>query len=268
MRAQLDAKARVPARGVAPGTDVPSMRSARMAQLDRRDVRYGTNFLARRLRSAELPVEDEHSPIRTNLQLLARVQSRESDGLDRECFGNIIELGERALRLEAARPLVPGTHVVLRVVFPRQRHYGNPQVPLHCVVRKAHDEPNLHYDLDVTVLDKESHVRLLLYAALAKIRQSSWSSRKTGVGKACRITAAETVTSGSSAMPDSSPVMPPVFHAASLSSSLSNKRSISSLTFAGSSSRLARWRNVAAPCKPLTDQHRCLRAIRTPRRMS
>ena len=108
-------------------------------------------------------MEAELPRTRTDLQLLARIQFRNETGLERECFGNIIELGSRALLLEAARPLVLGSHVVLKVVFPGQRQFAKSLIPLHCVVRKAHDEPNLHYDLEMTVLEKESHVRLLLY---------------------------------------------------------------------------------------------------------
>lgn len=102
-------------------------------------------------------------PIRTDLQLLTRVQFRNADGERRECFGNILELGPRTLRLESGRPLETGWHLLLQVVFPGQRHYPRSQVRLNYIVRRPHDEPNLHYDLEATVLEKESHERLALY---------------------------------------------------------------------------------------------------------
>lgn len=100
---------------------------------------------------------------RTDLELLARAKFNDAEGGARECFVNIIELGPRALRVEAARPLEIGLQVVLDVVFPGQRHHGRALVPLQGVVRKIHDEPNLHYDVELTVLEKESHERLLEY---------------------------------------------------------------------------------------------------------
>jgi hypothetical protein len=108
-------------------------------------------------------VDADALPIRRDLQLLTRVQFRDADGERRECFGNILELGPRTLRLEAGRPLETGSHLLLQVVFPGQRHYPRSQVRLNYIVRGPHDEPNLHYDLETTVLEKESHERLTLY---------------------------------------------------------------------------------------------------------
>jgi hypothetical protein len=108
-------------------------------------------------------VDTDQTPTKTGLQLLARVQFRGADGDSRECFGNIMQLGPRTMRLESGRPLMAGRHLLVQVVFPGQRHYPRPHVPLHYVVRAAHDEANLHYDLEVTVLDKESYDRLLEY---------------------------------------------------------------------------------------------------------
>lgn len=106
---------------------------------------------------------DVQPATRTDLELLARAKFKDGDGASRECFVNVVELGPRALRLEAGRPLVLGTHLVLEVVFPGQRHYARSLVPLHGIVRKVHEEPELHYDVELTVLEKESHERLLLY---------------------------------------------------------------------------------------------------------
>ena len=108
-------------------------------------------------------MDSEAIPTRSDLQLLSRVQYRDSDGVARECFGNVLELGPRSMRLEAGRPLEHGSHVRIQVVFPGQRQYARPQVSLRYVVRQAHDEPSLHYDLEMTVIDKESHERLCLY---------------------------------------------------------------------------------------------------------
>lgn len=99
----------------------------------------------------------------TDLELLARAKFNDAAGAARESFVNIIELGPRALRVEAARPLEIGLQVVLEVVFPGQRHHARSVVPLHGIVRKVHDEPNLHYDVELTVLEKESHERLVEY---------------------------------------------------------------------------------------------------------
>ncbi len=108
-------------------------------------------------------VKSESLPVRRDLQLLTRVHFRDALGESRECFGNILELGPRTLRLESGRPLEPGCHLLLQVVFPGQRHYPRSMVPLHYIVRGAHDESNLHYDLEATVMEKESHERLSLY---------------------------------------------------------------------------------------------------------
>lgn len=102
-------------------------------------------------------------PTRTDLRLLARVKPRGADGENRECFGNILELGPRSMRLEAGQPLTPGRHLSIQTVFPGQRQFGNPHVVLHYVVRKALDEASMEYDLALTVVDKEAHERLLLF---------------------------------------------------------------------------------------------------------
>jgi len=101
------------------------------------------------------------------------VKFTDAEGRSQECFGNIVELGSRALRLEAARALEVGQHVTLHVVFPGQRHHSNPVVRLHAVVRKAHDEPNLHYDVAIAVLEAEAHERLLLYLTRPNLRSEA-----------------------------------------------------------------------------------------------
>ena len=102
-------------------------------------------------------------PNRKDLQLLTRVQFRDADGKTRECFGNILEIGPRTVRLESGHPLETGSHLLLHVVFPGQRHYPRSQVRLNYIVRGPHDEPNLHYDLEATAMEKEAHERLALY---------------------------------------------------------------------------------------------------------
>jgi hypothetical protein len=108
-------------------------------------------------------VDDIQTPTRTHLQLLSRVRFRDATGEERECFGNILELGPRMALLESGRPLANGSHLVVQVVFPGQRGYARSQVPLNFIVRGAHDEANLQYSLEATVLEKESHERLALY---------------------------------------------------------------------------------------------------------
>lgn len=105
----------------------------------------------------------EKPPVRREIELLTRVKYRQASGTPQEFFANIIELGSQGLRLEASRALSLGQQLVLNVVFPGQRNYAEPVVALSCVVRKAHDEPNLHYDAAITVLEPEAHERLLLY---------------------------------------------------------------------------------------------------------
>ena len=112
-------------------------------------------------------MEAEAVPTRTDLQLLSRVHYRDADGVARECFGNVLELGPRRMRLEAGRPLEPGLQVRVQVVFPGQREYARPHVQLRYVVRDEHDETAMHYDLELTVLEKESHERLFRYLTRA-----------------------------------------------------------------------------------------------------
>ena len=106
---------------------------------------------------------DARLPTRTDLQMLSRVRFRDAAGAERECFGNILELGPATARLESGRPLEAGMHLVVQVVFPGQRDFAQSQVPLNYIVRGAHDAANLLYDLETTVLEKESHERLALY---------------------------------------------------------------------------------------------------------
>lgn len=121
---------------------------------------------------AETPVDSRDLPIRTDLQLLTRVRFRDGKGEERECFGNILELGPRTARLESGRLLEKGAHLVLQVVFPGQRSYSRSHVPLNYVVRGTHDEANLLYDLEATVMEKESHERLSLYLRRATMTRS------------------------------------------------------------------------------------------------
>ena len=108
-------------------------------------------------------MKKEASPTRTELRLLTRVHFRDAEGESRECFASILELGPQTGRIESARPLETGCAVRLQVVFPGQRQYENRHVELCYVVRGPHDEPNLHYDLDATVMDGETRERLSLY---------------------------------------------------------------------------------------------------------
>jgi hypothetical protein len=108
-------------------------------------------------------VKKEAAPTRTELRLLTRVHFRDAEGESRECFASILELGPQSGRIESARPLETGCELRLQVVFPGQRQYANRHVELSYVVRRAHDEPNLHYDLDAINMDGETRERLALY---------------------------------------------------------------------------------------------------------
>jgi hypothetical protein len=108
-------------------------------------------------------VEIDTAPTRTDLRLLTRVQVRDAEQGQRECFASIIELGPRRARIESARPLEKGSSVTLQVVFPGQREYANRHVQLHYRVSGTRDEMNLHYDLAAIEMDGESRERLALF---------------------------------------------------------------------------------------------------------
>ena len=95
--------------------------------------------------------------------MLTRVRFHLADGTDRECFASIIELSPRSARIESARPLEKGCRVTLQVVFPGQRQYASRHVQLNYIVCGAHDEMNLHYDLEAIEMDGESRERLTLF---------------------------------------------------------------------------------------------------------
>lgn len=105
--------------------------------------------------------EAERPPSRRNLDLLTRVEYRDASGAAQRCFGNILELGTRSVRLEAGRELRVAQRVVLHVVFPGQRHHPDPVVALPCVVRKAHDA--LCYDLAFSALESGARERVRAY---------------------------------------------------------------------------------------------------------
>ena len=108
-------------------------------------------------------MEIDNLPTRTDLRVLTRVRFPEADGTERECFASIIEISLRTARIESARPLEKGCQVTLQVVFPGQRKYANRHVLLDYVVCGAHDEHNLHYDLEAIEMGGESRERLALF---------------------------------------------------------------------------------------------------------
>ena len=108
-------------------------------------------------------METESAPTRTGLRLLARVHFHDARNGRRECFASILELGPRRARIESAREIEKGSRVTLVVVFPGQRQYANRHVPLNYAVTGAHDELNLHYDLEAIEMDGESRERLALF---------------------------------------------------------------------------------------------------------
>jgi len=115
---------------------------------------------ASRCRLGFRDVEIDSPPTRTDLRVLTRVRFRNPDGTERECFASIIELSARSARIESARPLEKGCHLTLQVVFPGQRQYASRHVLLKYIVCGAHDESNLHYDLEAIEMDGESRERI------------------------------------------------------------------------------------------------------------
>jgi len=100
--------------------------------------------------------------MRRNINLLATIQE---SGVTRKSFGNIIELGSRALIIEANREFEPGTSLTVNVVFPGQPRGDDPFSHLHCSVRKVQDDPKLHYDLTIVDMEANSRERLDIYLA-------------------------------------------------------------------------------------------------------
>ena len=105
-------------------------------------------------------------PVRRNIDLLATVQESGTSGKKApKGFGNIIELGSRALVLETNREFAPGVPVTVNVVFPGQPRGDDPFAHLHCRVRKVQDDPKLHYDLTIVDMDALTRERLDIYLA-------------------------------------------------------------------------------------------------------
>ena len=103
-------------------------------------------------------------PIRRNIELLATIQETgDGQGAARRIFGNIIELGGRALILEASSEIRVGASVDVRVVFPGQPRGDDPFAHLLCSVRKVRNDPEMHYDLSIIDMDEQTHDRLELY---------------------------------------------------------------------------------------------------------
>ena len=105
----------------------------------------------------------ETPPTRTDLRLLTRVQFRDANTGQRECFASITLLGPRSARIESARELEKGCRVTLHVVFPGQRQYASRHAQLQYIVCGAHDEDNLHYDLEAIDMDGEARERIALF---------------------------------------------------------------------------------------------------------
>jgi hypothetical protein len=103
-------------------------------------------------------------PVRRNIQLLATVHEADDAATSpRKYFGNIIELGSRAMILETNRELETGAALTVNVVFPGQPRGDDPFARLHCTVRKAHDNRALQYDLSILDMDQRTSERLHLY---------------------------------------------------------------------------------------------------------
>jgi hypothetical protein len=104
--------------------------------------------------------------VRRNIDLLATFQETGADERKApKSFGNIIELGARALILETKHELAVGTSLTVNVVFPGQQRGDDPFAHLRCKVRKTHDDLKLHYDLMIVDLDARTRDRLNIYLA-------------------------------------------------------------------------------------------------------
>lgn len=103
-------------------------------------------------------------PVRKDIDLLATIEQADSAGsFASKSFGNILELGGKSLILECSREFETETPIRLSLVFPGQPRGDNPFARLHCVVRKVHDWPNLHFDVEIVDMDEDTRRRLELY---------------------------------------------------------------------------------------------------------
>jgi len=101
-------------------------------------------------------------PVRQNINLLATIQEV---GAATKRFGNIIELGSRALIVETNHEFDTGASLTVNVVFPGQPRGKDPFAHLRCSVRKVQDDPKLHYDLTIVDMDANTRERLDIYLA-------------------------------------------------------------------------------------------------------
>jgi hypothetical protein len=107
---------------------------------------------------------EKRPPVRRNIQLLATIQESDDGGATpRKYFGNIIELGSRALILETNREFETGTALSVNVVFPGQPRGDDPFAHLRCTVRKARDNRALQYELTIVDMDQRTSERLQIY---------------------------------------------------------------------------------------------------------
>jgi hypothetical protein len=108
--------------------------------------------------------------VRRNIDLLATIQESGATGTQSpKSFGNIIELGARALILEMKRELRVGASITVNVVFPGQQRTEDPFAHLHCKVYKVHDDSKLQYELTIVDLDSSARDRLNIYLAQSGI---------------------------------------------------------------------------------------------------
>lgn len=118
-----------------------------------------------RKQSREHPTADAGElPVRRDIQLLTTIEQADSTGaFASKSFGNIIELGWRSLILECSRELEAAAPIRLSMVFPGQPRGDDPFARLQCVIRKVHDWPNLHFDVEIVGMDEHTSRRLELY---------------------------------------------------------------------------------------------------------
>jgi hypothetical protein len=98
---------------------------------------------------------DIESPVRRNLDLLARVQYCGATGKIGQCFASIVELGNASLTLECSQELSTGDLLVLSVVFPNVQRKRN-IASLNCVVHSVVDAANLRYHVTITQPDSDT----------------------------------------------------------------------------------------------------------------
>jgi hypothetical protein len=99
-----------------------------------------------------------------NIELLTTVKVLSEGGaVEMTHFGNIIELGCKALVLESSRECRVGDGLTISLVFPGVERGSSPISSLDCVVQRVRDGSNLQYDVAIKDMDDTVRQRLVQY---------------------------------------------------------------------------------------------------------